>query len=121
MGKTGKSFIDYNVYHDRPFGVKWGTAYAMEELLSAIELNHQEAIAESSLEPAMSEEELDQLLTAAYLKGEGVVVYLLEKDELDHHKKVIIGEVRGKVSADQLMIGDQLVDFEDIYRVERLK
>lgn len=28
--RTKKTFIDYNLYRDRPFGLKWGTAYAME-------------------------------------------------------------------------------------------
>lgn len=31
-----KKFIDYNEYRDRPFGLKWGTAFAMEELVNGI-------------------------------------------------------------------------------------
>ena len=28
--RTKKTFTDYNQYKDRPFGLKWATAYAME-------------------------------------------------------------------------------------------
>lgn len=28
--RTKKTFQDYNEYRDRPFGLKWGTAYAMD-------------------------------------------------------------------------------------------
>lgn len=28
--RTKKEFQDYNDFHDRPFGLKWGTAYAMD-------------------------------------------------------------------------------------------
>ncbi|BDP45555.1 TPA: hypothetical protein ACGV2A_000540 [Enterococcus faecium] len=36
MRRTAKKFIDYNEYRDRPFGLKWGTAFAMEELVNGI-------------------------------------------------------------------------------------
>ena len=28
--RTKKAFLDYNEFRDRPFGLKWGTAYAMD-------------------------------------------------------------------------------------------
>lgn len=28
--RTKKTFTDYNQYRDRPFGLKWATAYAMD-------------------------------------------------------------------------------------------
>ncbi|BDP72679.1 hypothetical protein EfmAA96_04640 [Enterococcus faecium] len=31
MRRTAKKFIDYNEYRDRPFGLKWGTAFAMSK------------------------------------------------------------------------------------------
>lgn len=36
MRRTKKEFLDYNEYRDRPFGLKWGTAFAMDELMSGI-------------------------------------------------------------------------------------
>nr|WP_219335448.1 hypothetical protein [Enterococcus faecium] len=32
-----------NEYRDRPFGLKWGTAFAMEELVNGIKKNEEEA------------------------------------------------------------------------------
>lgn len=43
MRRTAKKFIDYNEYRDRPFGLKWGTAFAMEELVNGIKKNEEEA------------------------------------------------------------------------------
>ena len=34
--RTKKEFHEYNDYHDRPFGLKWGTDFAMEELMTSI-------------------------------------------------------------------------------------
>ncbi len=49
--RTKKAFLNYNEYLDRPFGLKWGTAYAMDGvtrfLTSALEGGR--AIARSSL------------------------------------------------------------------------
>ncbi|MCR1946033.1 hypothetical protein [Enterococcus gallinarum] len=28
--RTKKAFLDYNEFRDRPFGLKWGTAYTMD-------------------------------------------------------------------------------------------
>ena len=34
--RTEKIFVDYNDYRDRPFGLKWGTAFAIDELNKVI-------------------------------------------------------------------------------------
>ena len=34
--RTEKVFVDYNDYKDRPFGLKWGTAFAIDELNKVI-------------------------------------------------------------------------------------
>ena len=34
--RTKKTFTDYNQYRDRPFGLKWATAYAMDDLMKGV-------------------------------------------------------------------------------------
>ena len=37
MKRTKKEFTPYNEYHDRPFELKWATAFALGELQEGIE------------------------------------------------------------------------------------
>lgn len=118
MTRTGKIFIDYNAYHDRPFGLKWGTAYAMEELVKAIAETHQEALEDPPIGPAMAEEEIDQVFTEAFQKGKWVKVYRKERDALGHLMEPVVGRVLGQDSVETIVVGEKSLPFAAIYRVE---
>ena len=67
MRRTAKKFIDYNEYRDRPFGLKWGTAFAMEELVNGIKKNEEEARKQPLPKQQMTLQEIDSILTEAFL------------------------------------------------------
>ena len=61
MRRTAKKFIDYNEYRDRPFGLKWGTAFAMEELVNGIKKNEEEARKQPLPKQQMTLQEIDSI------------------------------------------------------------
>ena len=67
MRRTKKEFLDYNEYRDRPFGLKWGTAFAIDELMSGIKKNEAWAIKEIQPLTPMSREEIDAVLLEPFL------------------------------------------------------
>lgn len=60
--RTKKIFRDYNVYRDRPFPLKWGTAFAMDDLMKGVRKNNQEALKINKLMPQMTRAEMKNFL-----------------------------------------------------------
>ena len=108
--RTHKKFEDYNDYRDRPFGLKWGTAFAIDELNKVIIDNKNKALKHTEELPQMIREEIDEILQYAFLKSKKISIQLNMKDDLGHYYDNIIGSFKGYADTDYLYI--------DNYRIE---
>ncbi|MGX7029769.1 hypothetical protein ACWN8B_00090 [Vagococcus zengguangii] len=119
--RFAQQFQDYNDYHDRPFGLKWGTAFAMEELTSTIDENHLHASKDIKSKPLMSREDIDEVLSFSYIKNQPVEVQLNERDEFGRFTEPFIGRFKGEAYVDYVVIekadGPTPYNWEDIRHV----
>ncbi len=79
--RTKKTFTDYNQYKDRPFGLKWATAYAMDDLMKGILENEAWATKEVVGLDLMNREEIDAILSESFLYHKPISLQLNTKDE----------------------------------------
>ena len=108
--RTEKVFVDYNDYKDRPFGLKWGTAFAIDELNKVITEN-KEADNKVVLElPQMMREDIDKVLQSAFLKSKSVSVQLNIKDELGHYQDNITGKFDGMADGECVYINNLAIE-----------
>jgi hypothetical protein len=121
MRRTKKVFTDYNEYHDRPFGLKWGTAFAMAELVQGIEKNEAFALRETILMPQMDFEEIDQVLRQAFLYHQKVLIQLNLRDGFGRIQPAFEGTFRGETYDDYFIIDEQFIFWEDVRHIEVLK
>jgi hypothetical protein len=114
--RTKKEFEDYNEYHDRGF-MKWVTAFTMDELTKGITLNHREAMKSIKLLPQMSEKEVNEVLSIAFMKHKPVRVQLNTKDHFGRAVECIEGYFLGQAYDNELVIGAQSVNWEEIRNI----
>ena len=79
--RTKKTFTDYNQYRDRPFGLKWATAYAMDDLMKGVLENEAWATKEVVGLDLMNREEIDAILSESFLYHKPISLQLNTKDE----------------------------------------
>ncbi|HGF7954749.1 TPA: hypothetical protein QFQ54_002098 [Enterococcus faecium] len=118
MRRTAKKFIDYNEYRDRPFGLKWGTAFAMEELVNGIKKNEEEARKQPLPKQQMTLQEIDSILTEAFLSRKAVIIQLNLKDEFGRLLDEVEGHFIGEDYEDYFMIDHQPILWEDVRYIE---
>ncbi|NTK27711.1 hypothetical protein HQ648_10280 [Enterococcus faecium] len=118
MRRTAKKFIDYNEYRDRPFGLKWGTAFAMEELVNGIKKNEEEARKQPLPKQQMTLQEIDSILTEAFLSRKAVIIQLNLKDEFGRLLDEVEGHFIGETYEDYFMIDHQPILWEDVRYIE---
>ncbi|WP_195957971.1 hypothetical protein [Enterococcus gallinarum] len=116
--RTKKSFLDYNEYHDRPFGLKWGTAYAMDELVKGIKENEAWAIKEVAALELMNREEIDVILSESFLYHKSVSIQLNTKDEFGRFLAPLVGLFLGEAYDDYFVINDQQIFWSDVRHIE---
>lgn len=116
--RTSKNFIDYNEYHDRPFGLKWGTAYAMDELVKGIKANSEYALLDFQALEEMNRLEIDQVLSESYLYQKKVEIQLHLKDEFGRFRNHISGFFLGEAYEDYFVIDENPIFWEDVRHVE---
>ena len=111
MRRTKKEFLDYNEYRDRPFGLKWGTAFAMDELMSAIK----------EIQPLtpMSREEIDAVLLESFLYHKKITLQRNTKDEFGRYLENIEGIFSGEAYDDYLVLEDTKIYWSDIRHIEK--
>ncbi|NLC54690.1 MAG: hypothetical protein GX769_02250 [Erysipelothrix sp.] len=105
--RTDKVFVDYNDYRDRAFGLKWGTAFAIDELNKVItdnKENDQNVIIELS---QMNRKEIDDVLQLAFIKSKKVTIQLNMIDEHGHYYNNLVGNFRGFADLEYLYIDDK--------------
>lgn len=119
MRRTKKEFLDYNEYRDRPFGLKWGTAFAMDELMSGIKKNEAWAIKEIQPLTPMSREEIDAVLLESFLYHKKITLQRNTKDEFDRYLENIEGTFTGEAYDDYLVLEDTKIYWSDIRHIEK--
>lgn len=116
QSKIPKTFKDYNAYHDRGM-MKWGTAYAMEELVSGIKKNQAEALKDLKLEPSMTRDEIDDVLQEAFLQVLPITVQLNTRDEMGRVKESLVGFFDGRSTSERWYFAGQWLLWEDVRNV----
>lgn len=112
-----KEFLDYNEYRDRPFGLKWGTAFAMDELVKGIEENAAVALKDLPPQLQMTREEIDQVLLQSFLYRQKVTIQLNTKDEFGRYRENIEGVFLGECDEEYLTIDQYQILWENIRHV----
>lgn len=93
--KTKKEFVPYNDYQDRPFGLKWGTAFAIDELNKVITDNKEKETKTIKELPQMSRDDMDKILQVAFLKSKKVSIQLNVKDDFGNYFDSVVGQFEG--------------------------
>ena len=116
--RTKKEFKDYNDFHDRPFPLKWGTAYAMDDLMKHVRAGEQYALKDIAAKPLMTREQIDIVLYDSYLKHQEISLQLNFLDEFGRLVDSIKGYFQGEAYADYFVINDQKILWEDVRNIE---
>ena len=116
--RTKKSFLDYNEYHDRPFGLKWGTAYAMDELVKGIKENEAWAIKDVAALELMNRVEIDVIVSESFLYHKSVSIQLNTKNEFGRFLDPLVGLFLGEAYDDYFVINDQQIFWSDVRHIE---
>lgn len=116
--RTKKIFKDYNAYRDRVFGLKWGTAYALDDLMKGVRANEEYALKNNVAKEQMSREEIDIVLSESFLQHKEVSLQLNTLDEfgrlIDNKSGFFIGESY----QDYFVLNDQIILWEDVRHIE---
>lgn len=116
--RTKKEFRDYNAFRDRPFGLKWGTAYAMDDLMKGVRANEEYALKSNAAKPQMSREEVDSILSESFLRHKEVMLQLNIIDEFGRLVDEISGYFLGEAYQDYFVLNDQNIYWEDIRHIK---
>ncbi len=115
--RTKKEFENYNDYHDRPFGLKWGTAFAIAELSALIVKTQSAALKDNKEYPLMSRFELDEVLQEAFLKSKQISIQVIERDEKGNLQDNIVGHFYGFSDEEYLYINEEGILWESIRNI----
>lgn len=115
--RTKKVFVDYNDYRDRPFGLKWGPAFALDELMKVVRRNQREALKQVVELPIMSRSEMDQVLQKALLKSLMVSVQLSHRDEYEKLYDSLEGHFKGYADEMFLYVDEYEIPWDAIRNI----
>lgn len=116
--RTKKEFVNYNDYIDRPFGLKWGTAFALAELTDSITANKTSATKIVKELPLMSRVEIDNVLQEAFLKSKKVEIQLNIRDQFGNLLESVVGKFEGFADETTLYLDTTDVLWEDIRNIK---
>lgn len=116
--RTKKVFHEYNEYHDRPFGLKWGTAFEMEELTKGITRNSDYALKDNQVIEQMDQEEIDLALSQSLLYSKEVEIQLNLKDEFGRFVDLVIGIFQGEAYEDYFVMDEKKILWNDVRSVK---
>ena len=115
--RTKKTFIDYNQYRDRPFGLKWATAYAMDDLMKGVIENEAWATKEVVGLELMTREEIDAILSESFLYRKPISLQLNTKDEFGRFLDPVQGQFLGEAYEDYFVLNEQLIYWTDVRHI----
>lgn len=116
--RTSKSFTEYNDYRDRPFGLKWGTDFAIDELNQVITDNKVNELKVTKKLQQMSRREIDEILQLAYRTTKRVMIQLNQTDEYGNYYANLVGDFKGFADADYLYINDKPIEWNMIRNIQ---
>lgn len=116
--RTGKVFENYNDYRDRPFGLKWKTAFALDELNKVIDYNKQQENKEVLDLGQMSRQEMDEVLQKAFLKRKKISIQTNLYDEHDRLLDSISGYFTGSADCFNLYFSGKSIPWEYIRNIQ---
>lgn len=111
--RTKKTFTDYNQYRDRPFGLKWATAYAMDDLMKGVIENEAWATKEVVGLELMNREEIDTILLESFLYP----LQLNTKDEFGRFLDPVEGQFLGEAYEDYFVLNEQAIYWTDVRHI----
>ncbi|MBK2401627.1 hypothetical protein GTU75_01285 [Erysipelothrix rhusiopathiae] len=115
--RTKKTFTNYNDYHDRPFGLKWGTAFALSELTKTINEGQTHATKEVIELPQMTREEMDSVLQHAFTKSCRISIQVNIRDGNNRLIDTITGSFTGYSDYMYLYVGNNIVSWDVIRHI----
>lgn len=115
--RTKKTFTDYNQYRDRPFGLKWATAYAMDDLMKGVIENEAWATKEVVGLELMNREEIDTILLESFLYHKPITLQLNTKDEFGRFLDPVEGQFLGEAYEDYFVLNEQAIYWTDVRHV----
>lgn len=118
MKKTKKEFTPYNDYVDRPFDLKWPTAFPLGELQAAIKETNEFNAREIERLPQQSQVKIEYLLERSIKQNKVLEIQLNSLDKYDRVKPHVFGVFRGMAEFDVVLIGDFQIDFYDIRHIK---
>lgn len=121
MKRTKKEFTPYNDYEDRPFGLKWGTAFAVAELTQTIEKTRNLDLKIVNELPIMNRDEIDEVLQKAFLKSLIISIQLTERDDVGRLLDSIEGKFSGIADEECLYINDTAIEWSHIRNIKTIK
>lgn len=116
--RTKKEFKEYNAFRDLPFGLKWGTAFALDDLMKGVRANEAYALKQPTAKQQLTREEIDRLLSDSYLKKQEVTIQLNLLDEFGRLVDELTGYFKGEAYHDYFVFNDQAIYWEDVRHVE---
>lgn len=119
--RTKKEFKDYNDFRDRPFGLKWGTAYAMDDLMKGVRANEEYALKTNKARRQMTREEIDTVLSESFLQKKEVILQLNLLDEFGRLLDDLSGFFDGEAYEDYFVLNDHIIRWEDVRHIETKK
>lgn len=115
--RTRKEFIPYNEYVDRGMSLKWGTAFELGEVTQSINKGKEESGRNVSRLTQQSAVAIDSLLDQSIKYNRLLSVQLNTLDELGRIKSPIMGTFIGFADWHTVIVGDALIDYDDIRNV----
>lgn len=115
--RTKKQFTDYNDYRDRPFGLKWGPAFALDELMKVVRRNQKEALKTVVELPIMTRVEMDHVLQKAFLKSLRISIQLTTRDEMGKLSDNITGSFLGYADEHYMYLEEYEIPWDSIRNI----
>lgn len=115
--RTDKTFAEYNQFHDRSFGLKWGTAFALSELVDGVASNHLYATKENPLLPQMKREEIDDFLYLSCFSHKRLSIQLNQVDQFGRTVDNVDGMFYGEAYHDYFVFAGQRILWESVRNI----
>ena len=107
MKRTKKEFTPYNEYHDRPFELKWATAFALGELQEGIEASDEYSKRAFERLPQQTTEEIEEYLEQSLKNNQVLEIQLNTLDDFE-----------GMSSMEYAKVGHTHILFEEIRHIK---
>ncbi|RXV05271.1 hypothetical protein CYQ43_15000, partial [Enterococcus faecalis] len=98
--RTKKEFKPYNDYVDRPFELKWPTAFPLGELTEAIKSTDEYHARNIDRLPQQSQRQIEYFLDRSIKQNKVLEIQLNSLDEYDRVKPHVFGVFRGMAEFD---------------------